>query len=59
LCVPWGDITATARPSLFFPTVALRFARQGQVELRIPAKLADELAEASGRQLRIAPTVSA
>lgn len=52
-CVPWGEITATARPARFFPTVELSFARQRQVGLRIPRKLADEIAEASGRQLRI------
>ncbi len=52
-CVPWGEITATARHGRFFPSVVLSFARQRQVELRIPRKLADEIAEASGRQLSI------
>jgi hypothetical protein len=51
--VPWEDIKATYVKARFSKMVELRFAKEGEIELRIGKKLADLIAEASGGRLRV------
>jgi hypothetical protein len=51
--VPWSDVTAEAGRAFWMPIVTLRCARLPSVPVRLRRKLAEQVARASGGQLRL------
>ena len=56
LLVPWSDISATDHRGWIFRYVDFRFAKQPQVRLRMPRKLAEALIATSGCAMHIVET---